>query len=319
MRILVTGGMGILGSSLLNLLRKNFNNKDIFFLDRNRNKNRLGPLNIKTFNSIYGDFNDYKQIYKILKNKKIDVVFHLGAITQVIDAYKSPIQTFKTNIQGTINILEAIRNINKKIIFIYSSSDKAYGNMLKSEYKETDRLEGNFPYDVSKSASDLIAQSYSKTYGLRVGIIRSGNIFGPGDFNLDRLVPGVIVNSLKGKKTKVRSNGKLSRDYIYVDDTANAYIKTYEKLDKANKDLLIYNVGSRYNLSVIEIVKCIAKILNIKKNYYVIKNNSKNEIKNQRLNFKKISRELNWKQEVSLKDGLEKTINWYKNNISEFK
>ena len=94
---------------------------------------------------------------------------------------------------------------------------------------------------------------------------------------------------------------------------------TYERLKKTNKNLLIYNVGSRYNLSVIEMVKHIERILKIKKNFYVIKNDSKNEIKNQRLNFKKISRELNWKQKVSLTEGLEKTINWYKKNLSEFK
>lgn len=319
MKILVTGGMGILGSSLLNLLRQNFNNKDIFFLDRNKNKKRLGPLNIKTFNSIYGDFNDYKQIYKILKNKKIDVIFHLGAITQVIDAYKSPIQTFKTNIQGTINILEAIRNINKKIIFIYSSSDKAYGNMLKSEYKESDRLEGNFPYDVSKSASDLIAQSYSKTYGLRVGIIRSGNIFGPGDFNLDRLVPGVIVNSLKGKKTKVRSNGKLSRDYIYVDDVANGYFLILKKMIRnKKKNLYIYNLGSRTNMTVLQVINSILKITNKRNLKPIIKNNSKIEIKAQKLNFSKAKKELGYKTVNNFDNNLKKTVDWYFENLKQF-
>ena len=106
--------------------------------------------------------------------------------------------------------------------------------MTKKEYLEDDRLHGDFPYDVSKSASDLIVQSYSKTYKLKVGIIRSGNIFGPGDFNLDRLVPGVIVNSIKNKNLS-RSNGKLSRDYVYVDDVAKAYVLLLEKMKKDKK------------------------------------------------------------------------------------
>ena len=313
---LVTGGFGLTGVSLVKLLLKK--KYSVVILDYKQKRRNYFPKN-KNLKIEKGNFCEKKFIEKIFKKYNFSGVFHLGAQTQVLKALQDPYETFLINVMGTINFLEVIRKSKKKIPFLYSSSDKAYGELEKKYYLEKDKLNAIFPYDTSKSSSDLICQSYSETYKIKVGIIRSANIFGPHDRNLKRIVPETIINLLNKKKIVIRSNGKLKRDYIYVDDTANAYIMTYEKLNKANKDLLIYNVGSRYNLSVIEIVKYIAKILNIKKNFYVIKNNSKNEIKNQRLNFKKISRELNWKQEVSLKDGLEKTINWYKENISEFK
>ena len=319
MNILVTGGMGILGSSLLNILSKKYNKKNIYFLDRNKNKKRKYPLNIDKFKSISGNFNNYNEVYNIIKSKKIDVVFHLGAVTQVIDAYKSPINTFNTNIKGTINICESIRKIDKEILFIYSSSDKAYGSMTKKEYFENDRLHGDFPYDVSKSASDLIVQSYSKTYNLKVGIIRSGNIFGPGDFNLDRLVPGVIVNSIKNKKTYVRSNGKLSRDYVYVDDVARGYSLLLEKMRKDKKRLFIYNIGSKTNLTVIQMINKILFVLKKKELRPIMLNNSKIEIKEQKLNYLKARKELNWNIKNKFITDLKKTVNWYKKNISFFR
>ena len=318
MNILVTGGMGILGSSLLNLLSKKYDKKKIFFLDRNKNKKRKFPLNINKFKSIHGNFNNYKEVSNIIKKNKINAIFHLGAVTQVIDAFKSPIETFNTNIQGTINICEAIRKINKEIIFIYSSSDKAYGSMTKKEYFENDRLQGNFPYDVSKSASDLIVQSYSKTYDLKVGIIRSGNIFGPGDFNLDRLVPGVIVNSIKNIRTKVRSNGKLSRDYVYVDDVAKGYYLLLEKMKKDSKRLFVYNLGSKTNLTVLNMINHILDLLNKKNLKPIILNNSKIEIKEQKLNYSKAKKDLKWNCKNNFKSDLIKTVNWYKKNISYF-
>ena len=245
--ILVTGGLGILGNRLIELLSLDKKNK-VFLLDHSKNFKRLKKTNFKNkVNFIGGDFINLNQVKSLIKKHNFKVVFHLGAITQVIDAYKSPLKTFKTNIDGTINMLEAIRLINKKIIFIYASSDKAYGELSNKSYDEDHQLKGIYPYDVSKSASDLVAQSYSKTYGLKIGIIRCGNIFGPADYNLDRLVPGIIVNTLKNKKTIIRSSGKLIRDYIYVQDAAKAYLMLMKKMIKNKNKLFIYNIGSKYN------------------------------------------------------------------------
>ena len=288
---------------------------NLFILERKLKKKKILSLELPTtIKTIYGDFKDENKISEIIKKKKINFIFHLGAITQVIDAYKSPYETYKTNIMGTINILDAVRKQNKNIPIIYSSSDKAYGEMEKNSYKENDRLEGIFPYDVSKSASDLIAQSYSNTYNLKIGIIRSGNIYGPGDFNLDRLVPNLIVDALKNRNIKLRTNGKLRRDYIYVDDIAMGYLKLMNLMLKKNKKLLIYNLGSEVNLNALELVRKVYKIM--KKNSLkpqIKKKFNKIDILSQKLDYKKAKKDLKWKPNFSFEKGMLETINWYKN------
>ena len=318
--ILVTGGFGILGRSLINQLLLNKKN-NIFLLDRSSNKKKISTLKIKNKNLkvIKGDFKNYKTLYKLIKNKNIGTIFHLGAITQVIDAYKSPVETFDCNITGTINILEVVRSINKDIIFIYSSSDKAYGELNKKEYHEDHPLKGDYPYDVSKSASDLIAQSYVKTYDLRVGIIRSGNIYGPGDYNMDRLVPHVIISTLNNKRSILRSNGKLIRDYLYVEDVSRAYILLMNSMLKKKKSLYIYNVGSNENLSVIGLVRLIVKKIKNNKLKPKINNNSRIEIKRQKLNYNKIYKDLGWKPIWKIEDAMSITIEWYKDNLKLFR
>ena len=241
-----------------------------------------------------GNFCKKKFVEKIFKKYKFSGIFHLGAQTQVLKALKNPYETFTINILGTINFLEIMRKKNLKIPFIYSSSDKAYGELEKKFYLENDKLNAIFPYDTSKSSSDLICQSYSKTYNLNVGIIRSANIFGPNDLNTKRIVPETIISILSNKKLNIRSSGKQKRDYIYVEDVTRAYFKLFKYLEKKNGDLKIYNIGSKYNLSTIQIIKKIYKIMKIKENFE-IKNFSKLEINNQRLNYNKIRKELHWK------------------------
>ena len=190
---------------------------------------------------------------------------------------------------------------------------------IKKEYFENHQLKGDYPYDVSKSSSDLIAQSYTKTYNLKIGIIRSGNIYGPGDYNRDRLIPHVIISTLKNKKAILRSNGKLIRDYIFVDDVARAYHLLMNKMLKSEQRLRIYNFGSKENLNVIDLVKLITNMINKKKLKPIIENTSTNiEIKRQKLNFSKIKKDLGWRPKYNIKKAIKITINWYKKNLSYF-
>ncbi len=312
---LVTGGFGLLGVSLVNfLIKKKFK---VVILDyKNYRKNFF--LNNKNIIIEKGNFSEMKFVEKIFKKYKFSGIFHLGAQTQVLKALKNPYETLIINIFGTINFLETLRKRNLKIPFIYSSSDKAYGELEKKFYLESDKLNAIFPYDTSKSSSDLICQSYSKTYNLNVGIIRSANIFGPNDLNIKRIVPETIISILKNKKLNIRSSGKQKRDYIYVEDATRAYFKLFQYLEKKNGDLKIYNIGSKYNLSTIQIIKIIYKIMEIKENFE-IKNFSKLEINNQRLNYNKIKKELYWKPIHKLEDSLKKTIEWYKINFKKLK
>ena len=273
--ILITGGFGLLGKPLvLRLINLKHN---VFILEK-KNTKRLKFLPKKPKKIIAGDFTNKNLVAKIIKKNNIDVIFHTGAITQVLDSLKNPYETHLTNIMGTVNFLENIRLINKKIIFIYSSSDKAYGELKnRKEYKEGDTLDSTYPYDVSKSSSDLICQSYSKTYSMKVGIIRCGNIYGPGDFNLKRLIPEVILSTIENKNFIVRSNGRSTRDYVYVEDAVSAYIKVFNKLKNSKDELKIYNVSSKFNYSVLAIINMILKKMGNLRLKPIILNNSKQE------------------------------------------
>jgi CDP-glucose 4,6-dehydratase len=212
--ILITGGFGLLGSNLYKFLsEKKYN---VFILDKKKNFLKKNYFKIDRKNVFLGDYLDKEYVKKIIIKKKINVIFHTGAVTQVLLALKDPEYTYNNNILGTLNFLEIIRKINKKIIFIYSSSDKAYGEVGKKSYTEDTCLNSVFPYDVSKSCSDLICQSYSKVYDLRVAIVRCGNLFGPGDFNFKRIVPETIINGIEKKRLLIRSSGKLVRDYLFI-------------------------------------------------------------------------------------------------------
>lgn len=315
-KFLITGGYGLLGVSLVRLLLKKKNkvvildykksNKSNFFFKKNKN------LIIEN-----GNFVNFKSLLKIFQKHNFDGIFHLGAQTQVLKAYQDPYHTHQTNVLGTLNLLEIIRIKKLKIPLIYSSSDKAYGELQKKYYYENDKLNASFPYDASKSASDIICQSYSKTYNIKVGIIRSANIFGECDFNIGRIVPETIISILKSKKLKIRSSGKQKRDYLYVEDVSIAYHKVFLELKNKKKKLLIYNTGSKHNLNALQLIKKIYKILGVQENY-VIMNSSKAEIQNQRLNYNKIKREIGWEPKFSLDFGLKKTISWYKQNIKLF-
>ena len=146
------------------------------------------------------------------------------AISQVLTSNKSPDETFQININGTINLLETSRIITPKIKFIFSSSDKAYGESKKLPYLENFPLNANNPYDASKACADIIARTYAKSFNLSICVTRFVNIYGPGDVNWDRIIPGTIKALIKNKKPVLRSNGKFLRDYLYINDVVNGYI-----------------------------------------------------------------------------------------------
>jgi len=308
--------LGLLGKPLVSFLQKKNNN--VFVLDRSKNKKRNRLIKGRNVNFIYGNYQNKNFLKKTIKNKKINVIFHTGAVTQVLEGLKYPFKTYTNNIMGTINILECIRQINPSILLIYSSSDKAYGEIKKRNYLENDNLNSIYPYDLSKTCSDLICQSYSKVYNLKIAIVRCGNLFGPGDFNRNRIIPETILSTIKNQRLKIRSSGKLIRDYLYVDDAVKAYFMIMNKLKNKNSKTLIYNVGSKDNLSVIKLVNMILSLMNRKDLKPIILNKSKKELKFQKLNDNKIRKELKWKQSITLKKGLNKTINWYKENRNLF-
>ena len=193
---------------------------------------------------IRGDVRDRECLERILAEHEIDTVFHLAAQAIVSIANRSPIETFETNISGTWRLLEACRRTPTVKQIVVASSDKAYGDQQNLPYHEKMPLAGVHPYDVSKSCADLLASSYASTYEMPVAITRCANLFGGGDLNFNRIVPGTIRHVVRGERPVIRSDGSFIRDYLYVEDAVSAYLALAERLavDRAL-------AGQAFNLS----------------------------------------------------------------------
>ena len=304
-KILVTGGAGFIGSHLVNKLIEK--GHKVIVID-NLSSGRKENLNPKVkFYKI--DVRD-KNIYKIFEKENPNVVFHLAAQPLVDEAYKNPFLAIETNVMGTVNVLEACRKKGSMDSIVVVSSDKAYGKSKELPYKEHFPLKGDHPYDASKSAADLIAQTYFSTYGLPIVITRFSNVFGPGDLNFSRIIPGAIKAVIKNKEFLIRSDGKMIREYTYVKDIADGCIKLIENKDKVLGQA--FNFGSKNIFSVIDVVKRTEKILGQKINYKIL-NTAQNEIPEQYLDWTKAKKFLNWQPETTFENGIKETYNWCKN------
>lgn len=308
-KILVTGGVGFVGGHLVEELIKLKANVIVVDINLDK-KSYLYTKNLdKKVKVIKFDMCDYKKLLALIKKNKINFIFHLAAQALVEDAYKDPKYTLQNNILSTINILEATRtNTNIKGLVV-ASSDKCYGKLSKDKYVETDPLSGDHPYDTSKSATDLISTTYYETYNIPVVVTRFGNIYGEGDLNFSRIIPGIMKSIIRGYELGIRSNGKYIRDYLYVKDVVNGYLLLAQNISKVKGE--VFNFGSNNTLSVIELIRLVEKILN-KKIKYRILNNAKNEIPYQSLDCSKIEKKLNWKQKHSLSSTINNICTWYK-------
>jgi CDP-glucose 4,6-dehydratase len=306
--VLVTGASGFIGSHLTDALTDR--KADVTVLIHDVVQTKWGS-DIRT---VRGDITDAKLLDSIMSKYCIEQVFHLAAQTQVTRALDNPVYTQTVNVGGTIAVLEAAR-LNKRTIkhVCIASSDKAYGMGGGSSYVESTPMRGGYPYDVSKSCADLISQMYLHTYDLPVSISRSGNVYGGGDFNWGRLIPGIIKNLYYGKQFVFRSNGSLRRDYIYVWDAVDGYMKMAEK-DAVGA----FNFGSNISTSAKEIYEMIAFLMDTPKDEQPVFNEEDvNEIGVQLLDSRKANNKLGWNCAIDLEDGLRQTINWYQDFFEE--
>lgn len=306
-KILVTGGAGFIGSHLVELLvaAKAF----VVVVDIQMIPNSYFVLqNLKKDVRYYQvDVLEKDKLFDIIKTENIEYIFHLAAQTLVTEAFKEPYATLLVNIMGTVNILEAGRTMPAIKGIVVASSDKAYGK-TKSTYSEMSPLQGDHPYDVSKSCADLICQTYHKTYGVPVAISRFGNVYGEGDVHLDRIIPGICEAIIKNKTLIVRSNGKYIRDYLYVKDVAKGYLLLLEQITKTGGEA--YNFSSKDTFSVVELIGKAEEILGLKIPY-TISNTAQNEIPYQHLNDLKV-RKLGWRPDQDLNSTLRVVLSWYK-------
>ena len=262
-------------------------------------------------NIVRGGVEDVGVIERAIAEYEVDTVFHLAAQTIVGVANKHPLGTFEANIKGTWNLLEACRRVGGVSRIVIASSDKAYGDQEVLPYNETTPLQGEHPYDVSKSCADLISRTYYISYGLPVCITRCGNFYGGGDLNFNRIVPDTIRSALRDKPVTIRSDGSYIRDYFYVKDGVLAYLHLAEQMDRKEVLGKAFNFSNELQITVLELVRKILVLMNKTDLEPVILNRAINEIKHQYLSAEKARKLLNWHPEYTLERGLEETIKWY--------
>jgi CDP-glucose 4,6-dehydratase len=314
--VFVTGASGLLGSWLVERLLDEGANVTCLVRDWVPRSRLVSAGLLDRTNVVRGELEDYALLVRSLNEYEIDSVFHLGAQTIVGTSARAPLSTFEANIRGTWNLLEACRT-NARLIrrIVVASSDKAYGAHDHLPYTEDMPLQGRFPYDVSKSCSDLIALSYYHTYGLPLAITRCGNLFGGGDLNFNRLIPGTIRSVLQGETPVIRSDGQFVRDYFYVRDAVEAYLCLAERLPDSDCVGQAFNFATERPLSVLEVVQHILQLLGREGLEPRILNEASHEIREQYLDCSKAQRVLDWQARYGVEDALRETIEWYRQEL----
>ena len=260
---------------------------------------------------VRGDVCDQSLVERILGECEVDTTFHLAAQTIVGIASRNPVSTFESNIRGTWGVLEACRRSPSVRQIVVASSDKAYGAQDNLPYTEDMPLQATHPYDVTKSAADLISASYASAFDLPVAITRCGNLYGGGDLNWNRIVPGTIRSVLRGSRPVIRSDGRYVRDYLYAEDAAIAYTLLAEALAGV-RSLAgeAFNFSTESPATVLEVTENILRLMSssLKPD---VRNGASNEIREQFLSATKARTRLGWEPRFDLGEGLKQAVHWY--------
>lgn len=310
--VFVTGASGLLGGWLVEELLSRGAQVTCLVRDWVPRSRLAEDGLLRRINVVRGELEDASLILRAVNEYEITTIFHLGAQTIVGTASRSPVSTFEGNIRGTWNVLEACRLCPRLIRrIIVASSDKAYGDHERLPYTEDAPLQGRYPYDASKSCADLIAMSYFHTYRLPVAITRCGNLFGGGDLNFNRLVPGTIRSALRGERPIIRSDGTFVRDYFYVKDATSAYLSLAERLPEDGFVGHAFNFGTETPVSVIDLVGSILRVADRLDLEPIILNEASHEIPRQYLDCTRARKTLQWKPAYTQEEALRETISWY--------
>ena len=320
-KILVTGGLGFIGSNLINLLlKKKFTVLNIDKVSYASNfYNTREFIKHKKYKFFKCDLNNEKKLKKIITKFRPNGIFNIAAETHVDRSIDGPKKFVYSNIIGTFNILEVIRKYKIKTKLLHISTDEVYGDVIKGRSKEFDAYRPSSPYAASKASSDHLVTSYVRTYKIPAVVTNCSNNFGPRQ-HPEKLIPKLIYNILNNKKLPIYGKGKNSREWIYVDDHCEALIKIY----KSGKIGEFYNIGSNYNLDNLTVVKKLISVakrkVNLGKNVKIhfVKDRPGHDMR-YAIDSSKIKKQLNWKPKIKFIDGLEKTFDWYISNQNYFK
>lgn len=309
--VFVTGATGLLGSWMTEELLRRGANVTCLIRDWVPESRLVNSGAVGRVNAVRGELENYDTLARALNEYEIDSVFHLGAQTIVGTALRAPLSTFEANIRGTWNLMEACR-VNPKVVrVVVASSDKAYGEQEQLPYTEDAPMQSRYPYDVSKSCSEFVALSYFHTYQTPVAITRCGNLFGGGDLNFNRLIPGTIRSVLRAEAPIIRSDGKFIRDYFYVRDAVDAYLTLAESLPDEKFNGQAFNFSTETPVSVLELVDEILKLTGKTHLVPKVMNEASREIQKQYLSCAKAKSMLGWQSKYSLEEGLKEAIAWY--------
>ena len=312
--ILVTGGCGFIGSNFINNFFKNHHHFNIVNLDALYYCAKLENIDIEVRNNsnytfIQGSICNQHIVKFILENYKIDTIIHFAAQSHVDNSFSNPLQYTNDNITGTHTLLECIRYYGKIQKFIHVSTDEVYGESLGDIKSETSLLNPTNPYAATKAAAEMLVNSYVYSYGLPAIITRGNNVYGPRQYP-EKLIPKFILSLLGNKKCTVHGEGKTVRSFLYVDDV----VKAFEIILFKGKIGEIYNIGTNEEYSVLDITKkLVGKIKNDIhfKNYVEYIDDRKYNDLRYNIEFEKL-KELGWEQTVGIDEGLDKTIEYYK-------
>ncbi|MGB7190782.1 MAG: NAD-dependent epimerase/dehydratase family protein [Acidobacteriaceae bacterium] len=316
--VFVTGATGLMGSWLVKALLDQ--EAEVVGLVRDQTPKSMLVREglMQRIAVVNGDLESLATMRRAIAEYQPHTVFHLAAQPLVQVAKLDPVGTLRANVAGTWNVLEACRLAGKSNVVV-ASSDKAYGPNLNLPYRETFPLQGRYPYDVSKSCADLVTQMYAATYGVKTAIARCGNLFGGGDLNFSRTIPGVIRATLAGEPFVIRSDGQFVRDFLYVKDAADSYLALGERLaedDSIPGEAFNFSLGLRF--TVLDVVNMVLKLMDRADLEPVIQNNVSAEIREQYLDSSKARERLEWLPKYGMEDALCETIAWYQAEFGDF-
>lgn len=316
-RVLFTGAQGFIGSWVTERLLEE--GAGVLVLDRpvaELSRFRVQGLHERC-TPVAADLLDADSLRRALDEHGIEAVFHLAAAAIVGPAAESPLGTYEVNVRGTWNLLEACRVAEaapRRVVV--ASTDKAYGAHEQLPYRESHALQPRYPYDTSKACADLIARSYAHTFGLPVAVTRFGNVFGGGDFNFSRLIPGTIRSLLEGRRPALRSGGLMERDYLYAEDAAGAYLAVAASLDRPQLRGRAWNASIGAPVSVLEVVRQLVEISGTELEPEVQGEGTPHgELTRQWLDGSATAAELGWTPAWDLRRGLEATYRWYEQEL----
>ena len=305
--IAITGATGLLGSHLSNYYLSL--GWDVFVLLKDEHSRT--ELSDKV-NKVYGSINSKTDIDFFIEKSRPDYFIHLAAQTQAYDSIKYPYNTFYTNLVGTLNVVESLREYKNCKSIIVASSDKAYGELTKDEYFEDHILNGVYPYDASKSITDIICNSYRNTYGMPLVTTRACNIYGTGDNNIQRLVPGVVKAHKDGALFTIRNGGRDIREYINVADVVSAYDNILRYAETVN-NIPSFNISSGERYSTLEVFNLIQDSIGKEVKHEIIESDGF-EIKKQFMNSSLLQEKTGWKPQRNMKDSMKEIVTFYMDN-----